>query len=76
MAVRSNTLNWSQYYGSGVILTFLFSLPFVSDVKKIRGEIVRVTEDDAGNMRRVGVRFSNLDEYTDNAIRFFLSLNP
>jgi len=76
MAVRSNSLNWSQHYGSGVFLTFLFSLPFVNDVKKIRGEIVRVTEDDGGNMRRAGVKFSNLDEYTDNAIRFFLSLSP
>jgi len=76
MAVRSNSLNWSQHYGSGVFLTFLFSLPFVNDVKKIRAEIVRVTQDDEGNMRRVGVKFSNLNEYTDNAIRFFLSLSP
>jgi c-di-GMP-binding flagellar brake protein YcgR len=76
MAVRSNSLNWSQHYGSGVFLTFLFSLPFVNDVKKIRAEIVRVTEYDEGNLRRVGVKFSNLDEYTDNAIRFFLSLSP
>lgn len=76
MAVRSNSLNWSQHYGSGVVLTFLFSLPFVNDVKKIRGKIVRVTEDDGGSMRRVGVKFSNLNEYTDNAIRFFLSLSP
>lgn len=76
MAVRSNSLNWPHQYGSGVVLTFLFSLPFVNDVKKVRAEIVRVTEEDEENTHRVGVKFSSLDEYTDNAIRFFLSLSP
>jgi len=76
MAVKSNSRNWPHEYGSGFLLTFLFSLPFVNDVKKVRGEIVRVTEEDRGNTRTVGVKFSNLHEYTDNAIRFFLSLSP
>jgi c-di-GMP-binding flagellar brake protein YcgR len=76
MAVKSNSRNWSQHYGSGVVLTFLFSLPFVKEVKRVRGKIVLVREEDGGNMRRVGVKFSNLDKYTDNAIRFFLSLSP
>jgi hypothetical protein len=76
MAVKSNFRNWPHKYGSGILLTFVFSLPLVNDVKKVRGEIVRVTDEDRGNTRTVGVKFSNLHEYTDNAIRFFLSLGP
>lgn len=76
MAVSSNSPNWPYQYGSGAVLTFLFSLPFVNDVKRVRGEIVQVTKEDGENMHRVGVKFSNLDEYTDNAIRFFISLSP
>ncbi len=76
MAVKSNSRNWPHKYGSGILLTFVFSLPLVNDVKKVRGEIVRVTDEDRGNTRTVGVKFSNLHEYTDNAIRFFLSLGP
>ena len=76
MAVKSNSRNWPHDFGRGFVLTFLFSLPFVNDVKKVRGEIVRVTEEDRGNTRTVGIKFSNLHKYTDNAIRFFLSLSP
>ena len=76
MAMESNTRNWPHEFGRGFVLTFLFSVPLVNDVKKVRGEIVRVREEDRENMCTVGVKFSNLHEYTDNAIRFFLSLSP
>jgi c-di-GMP-binding flagellar brake protein YcgR len=57
---------------SGGMLTFLFSLPYIHDLKKVRGEIVKVADHDG--TFTMGVKLSDLHRYTQNAIEFFLSL--
>ena len=75
MAVKShrNTPSLEQYQ-EGSVVTFLFSLPLIMDLKKVQGEIRRVIRDEKQDNCTIGVKFTELHQFTDNAIRFFLSL--
>lgn len=75
MAVKSRQDTRSlDHYQEGSVLTFLFSLPLIMDLKKVQGEIRRLTRDEKQDNCTIGVKFTELDQFTDNAIRFFLSL--
>ena len=74
MAVQSHEQIYSLDYKNGSLFTFLFSLPLINDLQKVQGEIMRVTNEEQNNSYTIGIRFSELHRFTDNAIRFFLSL--
>ena len=74
MAVKSHKQIYSLDHMEDTLLTFLFSLPLINDLQKVQGEIMRVTNEAQNNSSIMGIRFSELHRFTDNAIRFFLSL--
>ena len=61
-----------NYFRQGKILTFSFSLPPRNEDLKINGEIVRFSEEDEGDYFNIGVKFSNLDQFAEQQIGFFL----
>lgn len=77
MGVRGYRHHFSPlYYKEGNLFTFLFSLPLINGLKKVQGEVMRITEIDEDSAFVIGVRFSNLHHFTNNAIRSFLFLSP
>jgi len=74
MAVQSHEQIYSPDHKNGSLVTFLFSLPLINDLQKVQGEIMRVTNEEQNNSHTIGIRFSEPHQFTDNAIRFFLSL--
>jgi c-di-GMP-binding flagellar brake protein YcgR len=74
MAVQSYKQVCSLDCEGGTLFTFLFSLPLINDLQKVQGEIMRVTKEEQNNICTIGIRFSELHQFTDNAIRFLLSL--
>ena len=75
MGVKGNKDDFSpDHHHVGSMLTFLFSLPYISDLKKVQGEILKITDEDKTFI--MGVKFSDLHQYTRNAIEFFLSFEP
>jgi c-di-GMP-binding flagellar brake protein YcgR len=60
------------YYREGNLFTFLFSLPLINGLKKVQGEVMRISEIDEDSTFAIGVRFSDLHHFTNNAIRSFL----
>jgi c-di-GMP-binding flagellar brake protein YcgR len=74
MAVQSHEQIHSRDYKNGSLFTFLFSLPLINNLQKVQGEVMRVTKEGQDNSHTIGIRFSEAHQFTDNAIRFFLSL--
>ena len=75
MGVKGNKDDFSpDHYQVGSKLTFLFFLPYINDLKKVQGEIVKITDEDKAFI--MGIKFSDLHRYTRNAIEFFLSFEP
>jgi c-di-GMP-binding flagellar brake protein YcgR len=61
-----------DYFRKGRLLTFFFSLPPRHEELKISGEIVRFNEGDEGHYFNIGVKYSNLDQFAEKQIGFFL----
>jgi len=74
MAVQSYRQICSLDYEDGTLFTFLFSLPLINDLQQVQGEIMRLIKEEQNNTCTIGIRFSELHRFTDNGIRFFLSL--
>jgi c-di-GMP-binding flagellar brake protein YcgR len=74
MAVQSYRQICSLDCKDGTLFTFLFSLPLINDLQKVQGEIMRLIKEEQNDFCTIGIRFSELHRFTDNGIRFFLSL--
>jgi DNA-directed RNA polymerase subunit RPC12/RpoP len=72
MCVEDSKLDFSpDYHKEGAIFTFLFSLPPRNELLRIQGQVAWIEEDSGGTFI-LGVKFSNLNDYANKQIGFFL----
>ena len=62
----------SDYFRKGKLLTFSFLLPPRNEELKINGKIVSFNEGDDGHYFNIGIKFTNLDQFAQKQIGFFL----
>jgi predicted Zn finger-like uncharacterized protein len=73
MGVEGHTHDFPKnYFREGSSFTFLFSLPPRKELLKVQGEIARIIPQNNGNTLVMGVKFSNLDHFTNKQLGFFL----
>jgi predicted Zn finger-like uncharacterized protein len=73
MRIESSKQDFSSsHFREGNLFTFLFTLPPRNEMLKVQGEIARLSRQNNGNTIMLGVKFSNVDHFTNKQLGFFL----
>jgi predicted Zn finger-like uncharacterized protein len=61
-----------RFFKEGNTFTFYFSLPPRNELLRVQGEIARIIRQNNSNTFMMGIKFSNVDRFTNRQIGFFL----